>query len=62
MKRLKEYILRNFEEVFVLVILSAVFFFNYFILCKIAFLNFYFLSVILTGYHMGTWRSVESRL
>ncbi len=58
MKKLKEYVLRNFEQVFVLIILGTVFYANYWIPYKIAFLNFYFLPVILAGYYMGPRRSV----
>ena len=58
MKRLKDFILHNFEQVFIVVILATVFFLNYFISYKLAFLNFYFLPVILAGYYMGTRRSV----
>ncbi|MBW2143690.1 MAG: HD domain-containing protein [Deltaproteobacteria bacterium] len=58
MKRLKDYILQNFEPAFIFIVLAAVFFVNYFIPYKIAFLNFYFLPVILAGYYMGTRHSV----
>lgn len=58
MKTFKDYILRNFEQVFILVVVATVFFVNYYIPYKIAFLNFYFLPVILAGYYMGTRRSV----
>lgn len=58
MERLKKYFQRNFEQTFILTILVTVFFINYFIPQKIAFLNFYFLPVILAGYYLGSRRSI----
>lgn len=58
MKRIKDFIQRNFEQVFIVIVLATVFFINYFVPHKLAFLNFYFLPVILAGYYMGTRRSV----
>ena len=58
MERLKKYFQRNFEQIFILTILITVFFINYFIPQKIAFLNFYFLPVILAGYYLGLHRSI----
>ncbi len=58
MERLKKYFQRNFERIFILTILITVFFINYFIPQKIAFLNFYFLPIILAGYYLGLRRSI----
>lgn len=53
MEDLKRYIHRHFEQIFVLVILSVTATINYFIPQKLAFLNFYFLPVILGAYYLG---------
>ena len=53
MKRAKEYIIQNFEQVLVLVILIAVLFAHFFIFQKMAFLNFYYLPVLLAGFFLG---------
>lgn len=58
MERIKRYVLRNFEQVFVLTILLTVAIINYYIPQKIAFLNFYFLPVILAGYFLDLHRTV----
>ncbi|MGA1845215.1 MAG: HD-GYP domain-containing protein [bacterium] len=58
MERLKRYLLTNFEQVLVLTILVSVALINYYIPQKIAFINFYFLPVIVTGYFLGVRRSV----
>jgi len=57
-ERLKKYFQLNFEQIFILSILITVFFINYFIPQKIAFLNFYFLPIILAGYYLGLRRSI----
>jgi len=58
MERLKRYLLDNFEQVFVLFVLVTVYIINYFMPQKIAFINFYFLPVIISGYFLGVRRSV----
>ena len=58
MEQLKAYLLKNFEQVFVLVVLVATAFINYFIPQKISFLNFYFLPIILMGYYLGRRRAM----
>lgn len=50
---LKAYLLRNFEQALVLVILLTTALIHWFIPQKVAFLNFYFLPVILGGYYLG---------
>ena len=50
---LKRYLLRNFEQVFVLLVLVSTALINYFIPQKLAFLNFYFIPVILGAYYLG---------
>ena len=58
MERLRDYILRNFEQAFVLFVLVSVAFINYFVPQKVAFINFYFLPVIVAGYLVGLRLSV----
>jgi len=45
MEALKNYLIRNFEQVFVLLILVSVASINYLIPYKLAFLNFYFIPI-----------------
>jgi len=56
--RIKNYLLANSEQVFVLIILATVATTNYYINHKIAFINFYFLPVIIAGYFLGSRRSI----
>ena len=53
MERIKRYLLANFEHLFVLVILLSTAGVNYLVPTKLAFLNFYFLPIILAGYYLG---------
>ena len=53
MENLKRYILEHFEQAFVLLVLVSTALINYFIPDKLAFLNFYFLPVILGAYYLG---------
>lgn len=62
MERLRDYILRNFEQAFVLFVLVSVVFINYVVPQKVAFLNFYFLPVIVAGYLVGLRLSVLGAL
>ena len=58
MERLKNYLLKNFEQLFVLLILCATVLVNYYIPQKLAFLNFYFLPIILAGYYLDQRKAV----
>lgn len=58
MEKLKLYLTRYFEHTFVLLILLATSALNYFVPYKIAFLNFYFLPVILGAYYLGQRRAM----
>ncbi len=49
MEHLKTYLLRNFEQVFVLLILLSVAGINYFVPYKLVFLNFYFIVVLIAS-------------
>lgn len=58
MEKIKGYLLANFEQLFVLFILFSTVVINYYISQKLAFLNFYFLPVILGAYYLGRRRAV----
>lgn len=62
MDQLKTYLLKNFEQAFVLLTLVATASINYFIPQKIAFLNFYYLPIILGGYYLGRRKAVLGAL
>ena len=53
MDKLKTYILQRFEQIFVLMVLLVTAGINFFVPYKLAFLNFYFLPIILGGYYLG---------
>lgn len=53
MKNKETWLLRNLEELLILVILISVMLINFFIYSKVAFLNFYYLPVIIGGYYLG---------
>lgn len=53
MNRVKEYIFDRFEAILVLAILISVLFVHYFVYQKMAFLNFYYLPVLLAGFYLG---------
>jgi len=58
MEKFKLYLTQYFEHVFVLLILLATSVLNYFVPYKIAFLNFYFLPIILGAYFLGQKRAM----
>lgn len=58
MEKLKSYLTRYFEHAFVLLILLATSVLNYFVSQKIAFLNFYFLPIIVGAYYLGQRRAM----
>jgi signal transduction histidine kinase len=47
------WLLRNLESLLILIILISVMLINYFIYSKVAFLNFYYLPIIVGGYYLG---------
>ncbi len=53
MNRFKAYLFAHFEAILVLAILIAVLFVHYFVYQKMAFLNFYYLPVLLAGFYLG---------
>jgi HD-GYP domain-containing protein (c-di-GMP phosphodiesterase class II) len=58
MQRVKTYVLANFEGIFVVLALLTTAVTNYVLPLKLAFLNFYFLPIILAGYYLGRRRAV----
>lgn len=58
MDKIKDYLFKNFEQVFVLVILIGVAVISYLVPYKLAFLNFYFLPVLLTAYYLDVKRAL----
>src|SRR5687767_11861433 len=58
MQALKTYFLKHFEQSFVLLVLLSTALINFFIPQKLAFLNFYFLPVILGAYYLGARMAV----
>lgn len=53
MNSIKKYLLKHIQDAIVLSILSAVVAVNYFIHAKLAFLDFFYLLVVLSGYYIG---------
>ena len=53
MEKLKRYVFRHFESHFIFTILISVILINFFVYSKIAFLNFYYLPIMLAGYYLG---------
>ena len=58
MEALKVYLIRNFEQVFVLLILVSVASINYLIPYKLAFLNFYVIPILLGAYYLGVHKAL----
>lgn len=53
MEKLKRYVFEHFESHFIFTILASVILINFFIYSKVAFLNFYYLPIMLAGYYLG---------
>jgi len=53
MDKCKEYLFNHFEKFLVLAILISILFVHYFVYQKMAFLNFYYLPVLLAGFYLG---------
>ncbi|MCI5222528.1 MAG: HD domain-containing protein [Candidatus Electrothrix sp. AR4] len=60
MEFIKDVITKNFEAVFVLSLIVSIALTNFFVTQELAFLNFYFLPVIISGYYLGWRRTVLS--
>ena len=53
MSRITKYLIKHIQDTLVLSILAAVMFVNYFVYAKLAFLDFFYLLVVLAGYYIG---------
>jgi adenylate cyclase len=60
MEKLKRYVFDHFESHLIFTILVSVILINFFVYSKIAFLNFYYLPIILAGYYLGRRTAVLS--
>ncbi len=58
MEKIRLFFKKEFERLFILIVLITVALINYFIPQKIAFFNFYFLPVILAGYYLGLRQAI----
>ncbi len=58
MEKLKEFLVRHFEKLLLMVLISAIVGTNYFVLQKLAFLNFYYLPVLVAGYFLGKKQAI----
>jgi len=62
MIKIKQYFIKNFEQFFVLAILLSVIIINYYIPYKLAFLNFYYIPVLLASYFLGKKNTIYGAL
>jgi len=53
LERIKTFLIRNFERVFIFVVLVSIALINYYIPYKIAFLNFFYIPILLAAYYLG---------
>lgn len=58
MEKLKEFLVRHFEKLLLIGLISAIVVTNYFVLQKLAFLNFYYLPVLIAGYFLGKKQAI----
>ncbi|MFM8552085.1 MAG: hypothetical protein ACKOCD_07215 [Nitrospiraceae bacterium] len=58
MQKFKVILVENFERLFVVGTLAITIAINYFLPYKTAFLNFYFLAIIMAGYYLGRRQAV----
>jgi len=58
MYKLKGFLVKHFEKLLVIVLISAIVVTNYFVLQKLAFLNFYYLPVLVAGYLLGKKQAI----
>ena len=62
MEKFKSFVLKHFEELLVLTIALIIVFVNFFVIQKLAFLNFYYLPVLVGGYVMGRKMAILASL
>ena len=53
MEKLKSFVMKHFEQLLVLTIALVIIVVNFFVIQKLAFLNFYYLPVLVAGYVLG---------
>ena len=58
MEALKRYLIKNFEQIFALLILLSVAGITYFVPYKLAFLNFYFIPILVAAYYLGVRKAL----
>ena len=58
MEKIKSLVFKHFEKILILTLSLLVVFVNFFIVQKLAFLNFYYLPVLISGYVLGRKMSV----
>jgi len=62
MQKMKDFVFKHFEGILVLSLSLVVVFINFFIVQKLAFLNFYYLPVLFAGYVLGKRMSILTAL
>ena len=58
LEKIKGYFVANFEAAFVLMVLLIIALINYYIPYKIAFLDFYYIPVLLAAFYLGLRRAL----
>lgn len=53
MQKIKDFLVKHFEKILVLTILTAIVVLTYFVSYKMGFLNFFYLPIIMAGYYLG---------
>jgi putative nucleotidyltransferase with HDIG domain len=62
MEKIKSFLFKHFEKILVLTLSVVVLLINFFVVQKLAFLNFYYLPVLVSGYVLGRKMSVLTAL
>ncbi len=62
MEKFKAFVMKHFEESLVLTLALAIIVVNFFVVQKLAFLNFYYLPVLVAGYVMGRKMAILASL
>jgi putative nucleotidyltransferase with HDIG domain len=62
MEKIKSFLYKHFEKILVLTLAGLVVLINFFVVQKLAFLNFYYLPVLVSGYVLGRKMSVLTAL
>ncbi len=62
MEKIKSFVMKHFEELLVLTIALVIIVVNFFVIQKLAFLNFYYLPVLVAGYVLGRKMAILASL